>query len=182
MLTEPIYTPDVGTRLRLIEENGLILKKLETYDVRYRDYWDAYEWAVPTGGHGLTFKNPKLVVTFNPDRASSPKKTLIKLPAKIDIVARGARLRTNDSGGEPTAIMPSPDQFTELAQRTVLKKPAGMSDWEFQRVTELYRIGGDSVTAWTKAVQAGDYRQYEALIRDILAEPPRYWKGWGRSG
>ena len=64
VLNDPAFAADLGARLRLIEENGFLLKKLETYDVRYRDASDAYEWAVPTGGHGVRFKNPRLVVTF----------------------------------------------------------------------------------------------------------------------
>ena len=40
VLSDPVFGPDVGHRMRLIEENGFLLKKLETYDVRYRDVSD----------------------------------------------------------------------------------------------------------------------------------------------
>ena len=33
VLNDPKFGADLGSRLRLIEENGLLLKKLETYDV-----------------------------------------------------------------------------------------------------------------------------------------------------
>ncbi|MDQ3814517.1 MAG: hypothetical protein M3347_11270 [Armatimonadota bacterium] len=174
LFIDPEFGVDAGRRLRLIEENGLLLKKWETYDVRYRDAWDAYEWAVPTGGHGLKFKNLRLVVTFK-----AGKSPPVPLPPPTDVVALAGRLKADGSGGKPTAVMPSPERFKELAQRVALQKPVGMSNWQFQRVIELYKIGGDSVTAWAKAVEAGDRQQYERLIRDILATPPRYWKGWG---
>ena len=179
LLGDPAFGADSGSRLRLIEECGLLLKKLETYDVRYRDAWDAYEWAVPTGGHGLKFKNPRLVVTFKEGLGNSPKRSPVLLPPPTDVATLAARLKADGTGGKPTAVMPSPEQFKELAQRVALRKPADMSDWQFQRVMELYKVGGDNVTGWAKAIEAGDRPQYERLIRDILATPPRYWKGWG---
>jgi hypothetical protein len=54
-----------------------------------------------------------------------------------------------------------------------------MTEWQFARVQELYKVGGDSVTDWTKAMEAGNRAEYERLIRQILATPPRFWKGWG---
>ena len=179
VLNDPAFGADLGTRLRLIEENGLLLKKLETYDVRYRDASDPYEWAVPTGGHGLRFKNPRLVVTF---RRSAEQHSLstprLPLPKSTDIVSLATSLKRSGSGGKPTAVMPSPEEFKELARRVALKRPTVMTEWQFARVMELYKVGGDSVTDWTKAVEAGNRPQYERLIREILATPPRYWKGW----
>src|SRR5258708_337716 len=40
-------------RLRSLEQCGFLLRKVETYDSRYRVPGDVYEWAMPTGGHGL---------------------------------------------------------------------------------------------------------------------------------
>ena len=74
--------------------------------------------------------------------------------------------------------MPSPEEFKELARRAALKRPTEMTEWQFERVMELYKLGGDRVTNWIKAMEAGDRLQYEQLIRGILATPPRYWKGW----
>ena len=38
----------------MLEQCSFLLRKVETYDLRYRE-GDAYEWAMPTGGHGLSF-------------------------------------------------------------------------------------------------------------------------------
>jgi hypothetical protein len=100
LLNDPAFGPDIGVRLRPIEENGLLLKKLETYDVRYRDVSDPYEWAVPTGGHGLRFKNPRLVVTFR--RAAKLKSipgSRVELPKPVDLVALAESLRRSGAGG-----------------------------------------------------------------------------------
>jgi hypothetical protein len=178
-LSDPKFGVDLGSRLRLIEEHGLLLKKLETYDARYRDAGDAYEWAVPTGGHGLTFQNPRLIVTFSDSVDQSYfQPSRVVLPPQTDIASLARELKRSSAGGKPTAVMPSPDEFKELAQRVALRSSPGMGDWQFDRVIELYKVGGDSITVWAKAVQSGDFRQYEKLIREILATPPRYWKGW----
>ena len=136
-----------------------------------------YEWAVPTGGHGLRFKNPRMVVTLQRSTAqlSTPR---LPLPNSTDIVSLATSLGRSGSGGKPTAVMPSPEEFKEVARRVALKRPAEMTEWQFERVMGLYKVGGDGVTDWIKAVDAGDRLQYERLIREILATPPRYWKGW----
>ena len=180
VLNDSTFGPDLGSRLRLIEENGLLLKKLETYDVRYNYLGPPdYEWAVATGGHGLAFQNPRLIVTFNDSIGQSPlQPAQVVLPPKTDIASLAVWLKQSGAGGKPTAVMPSPEEFKELTQRVALRRPPDMAEWQFDRVIELYKIGGDSNTAWAKAVELGDYQQYERLIRDILATPPRYWKGW----
>ena len=50
-------------RLRWLEQSGFLLRKVETYDSRYREAGNAYEWAMPTGGHGLSFASPRLIIT-----------------------------------------------------------------------------------------------------------------------
>ncbi|MCY0725935.1 hypothetical protein OVW19_29775, partial [Klebsiella pneumoniae] len=54
---------DAGQRLRWLEQSGFLLRKVETYDSRYREAGNAYEWAMPTGGHGLSFASPRLIIT-----------------------------------------------------------------------------------------------------------------------
>jgi hypothetical protein len=175
LLTDAAYGRDLAARIRAFEQHGLLLKKLETYDVRYRDHWEAYEWAVPTGGHGIRFRNARLEITFRPlgPRARKPQ---IRLEPAIDLSSLLGAIQGN--GGAPTAVMPTPEQFSILAQRAALAGPSAMPEWQLRRVLELYGIGGDRVSGWAKAVAAGDYKQYEQLVRSILAIPPRYWQGW----
>jgi len=178
VLKDPRFGADLERRLRLIEENGLLLKKLETYDHRYLDPGH-YEWGVATGGNGLAFQNPRLIVTFNDSVRQSPLPPVrVVLPPKTDTASLATDLKRSGVGGKPTAVMPSPEEFKQLAQRVGLRPPPGMAEWQFNRVIELYKVGGDTITAWAKAVGSGDFQQYEKLIRDILTTPPRYWKGW----
>ena len=63
LLTEEEYGKTLGERLARFEACGLILKKLEDYDYRYRcTGWGDYEWNTHTGGLGLRFQSPRLVV------------------------------------------------------------------------------------------------------------------------
>ena len=173
LLSDAAFGKTLGQRLRSVEENGFLLRKVETYDMRYRDWWDAYEWAVPTGGHGLTFKNPRLVVTFQP-----AKVTPVSLPAPTDLTALANRLQTTDTGGKPTAILPTPDQLTDFAKRLAFHQPAWMPAWQWERVKQLHDLGGGAISQWETGLMSGDATQYRRVIADILATPPRYWKGW----
>src|SRR4029453_1136669 len=65
LLATDVLAKEAGARLLLLEQCGFLLRKVETYDSRYRQS-DAYEWAMPTGGHGLRFTNPRLVLTCRP--------------------------------------------------------------------------------------------------------------------
>src|SRR5205823_1852435 len=165
VLNNPAFGAELGGRLRLIEENGFLLKKLETYDIRYASPSD-YEWAVPTGGHGLRFKDPRLVVTFRRNAAQHSDSTQpLTLPKSTDLSSLAIWLVRSGAGGKPTAVMPSPEEFKEMAERVALKRPLAMTEWQFARVRELYKVGGDSVTDWTKAMEAGNRAEYERLIR-----------------
>ncbi len=172
-LTNASFGADLGQRLRAVEENGFLLRKRETYDMRYRDWWDAYEWAVPTGGHGLTFQNPRLVITFRPAPAPS-----LTVPAPTDLTALAQRLQATGTGGAPTALLPTPDQLADFARRLAFRQPAWMPEWQWQRVKQLHDLGGGAIRQWETGLMSGDPAQYRRVIADILATPPRYWKGW----
>lgn len=172
-LTDTLFGKTFGERLRGVEENGFLLRKVETYDMRYRDWWDAYEWAVPTGGHGLTFKHPRLVLTFR--AAAAPA---LSLPAPTDLTALAQRLQTTDTGGKPTAVLPTPEQLADFAQRLAFHQPAWMPAWQWERVKQLHDLGGGAISQWETGLMSGDATQYRRVIADILATPPRYWKGW----
>jgi len=176
VLKDPKFGAELGNRLRLIEENGLLLKKLETYDVRYRE---GYDWAVATGGHGLTFRNPRLVVTFTGSAGqASTQPALVALPPKTDIATLATKLKKTGAGGKPTAVLPSSEKLAELAQLIAPKRPVDTAEWQFDRVMELYKLGGDTLTDSTRAVEADNRQRYGRLISDILVTPPRFWKGW----
>ncbi len=168
LLTDKAYGASPGERLRNFAEQGLLIKKWETYDVRYED-WSAYAWAVPTGGHGLTFKNARLEVDFE---GGSP----VLLPPASDLAAVAAKLTADKSGGQPTAVMPTEAEIKAMAAKLTFTQPSWMPDWQWHRVSELRKIGGGS--DYADAIESGDPALYKKQIQQILAEPPRYWKGW----
>ncbi len=79
LLASDVLAEDFGERLAALERRGFLLRKVETYDSRYRALGDAYEWAMPTGGHGLRFASPRLVLTARPAKRSGT--TAVTLPA-----------------------------------------------------------------------------------------------------
>lgn len=169
LLNEEAYGATPGERLRNFAEQGLLIKKWETYDVRYED-WSAYAWAVPTGGHGLTFKNVRLEVEFEGGAA-------VSLPPARDLASVATTLAADKTGGQPTAVMPTDAEIKAMAEKLKFTQPAWMPDWQWGRVQELRKIGGGS--GYADAIESGDPALYAKQIKQILADPPRYWRGWG---
>src|SRR5437868_5849577 len=93
---------DAGQRLRWLEQSGFLVAKVETYDSRYREAANAYEWAMPTGGHGLRFATPRLIVTSR--RVAGGSAVSIVLPPALE---REWQLNTSDKS-RPTAVLLSP--------------------------------------------------------------------------
>jgi hypothetical protein len=177
MLTTDAVASDIGMRLRALESQGVLIQKLEEYDSRYRDF-DAYEWAVPTGGHGLTFSKPRLIVQFvDADRAQRAQGA-ISLPPPLDISKLLAPRLT--ATGTPSQLAPEPniDVLRVIAAQRLTEKPSWMTDTQFARVRELLNIGGDSISGWLTSLAAGDPKKYQAYLREMWLTPPRYWKGW----
>ncbi len=172
VLTDPAYGKTLESRLRILDEQGLLLRKWETYDHRYDEWWSAYEWATPTAGHGLTFTAPKLLVTLKPGRAR-----LGALPAATDVKALAQKLMADGGGGTPTAVMPTDAELQALVARHAARQPAWMPDWQWARVRELQRIGGG--VEFVEPLESGDLKKYDKFTRDIAMTVPRYWKGWG---
>ena len=148
------------------------MRKVETYDSRYRSLGDAYEWAMPTGGHGLRFASPRLVLTARPATRSGT--TAVTLPAPLDAAA----LFGTADDSRPTAVLPAPAEIIQRARRAVSFDGKGREDWEIERVRELRRVGGDRVSNWGEIDDEAGYKAYEARLREVLAIPPRYWQGW----
>ena len=172
VLIDPALGRELGQRLRELEEHGFLLRKLETYDIRYKiPSGNAYEWAVPTGGNGLSFKSPRLVITFK----SGPK-TTVSLPAPTDLVALTAQLQAAGAGGKPTAVMPTPEQLKTFAEQVAVRQPAWMPDWQWQHVQELRKIGGGVESA--SGFESGDPNLFDKAIQSIDRTVPRYFKGW----
>lgn len=172
LLSTPLIEREAGARLRWLEQCGFILRKLETYDSRYRARGDAYEWAMPTGGHGLTFANPRLVLHLR--RLINGGTVTIALPTGLE---RDWAMRTKDAS-HPTAILPTRAEILERAQRAMVIGGRPRTDWEKARIAELLKLGGDGVSVWAQVASDQDYKEYRRRLDDLLAIPPRYWMGW----
>ena len=171
LLSTAAIERDAGQRLRWLEQSGVLLRKVETYDSRYREPNDSYEWAMPTGGHGLRFATPRLVITSR--RVAAGSTVLITLPPPLQ---QEWQLNTADKS-RPTAVLPTP---AELAQRLkpALQVRGTRQAWEIQRIEELRKVGGDNVSAWAIVEGEKGYKDYQARLLELLKIPPRYWLGW----
>jgi hypothetical protein len=181
LLTTGAVAADLGTRLRFLETTGFLIQKLEEYDSRYRDAGDAYEWAVPTGGHGLTFANPRLIIRFAPAAQGNGASPLV-LPEMPAIAAASPSSGATEAAGRGPAAQPGETDLDAVRRRAAKlfdEKPSWMSEAQFERARELLHIGGDSISAWLEAAAAGDFKRYQAYLRELWTTPPRYWKGWG---
>ena len=130
VVTDPAFGADLGQRLRVLSDQGFIVRKLETYDHRY--YNGAYEWGTATGGRGIVIDEPRLVVTF---KSGGGQK--VTLPAAADVAKLAVELKKNNTGGKPTAVMPGEAEikaFTEKAEA----RPDWMPQWQYERMRELH--------------------------------------------
>src|SRR5882724_8504167 len=82
LLSTDVLAKEAGARLLMLEQCGFLVRKVETYDSRYRQPGDAYEWAMPIGGHGLTFNAPRLLLTCRPIAGGGT--VAVTLPARRD--------------------------------------------------------------------------------------------------
>ncbi|HET6221819.1 MAG TPA: hypothetical protein VFE11_06615, partial [Dongiaceae bacterium] len=177
LLATDVLAREAGARLLALEQCGFLLRKVETYDSRYRQ-GDAYEWAMPTGGHGLSFTKPRLLLTCRPITGT----VAVTMPARLD---RKALLAAD--GSRPTAVMFTPQQIVEGATRALAPGLQGRPDsqldsqlaWQLDRIGELHKVGGDRVSNWSNVAGDEGYKAYQGRLREVLAMPPRYWLGWG---
>ena len=159
--------------MRWLEQSGFLLHKVETYDSRYREAGNAYEWATPTGGHGLRFATPRLIVT---SRRVAAGTVSINLPPPLE---REWQLNTSDKS-RPTAVLLSPPEVNERAKRALQVRGAARQGWEIQRIEELRKVGGDSVSAWADV--EGDKATRTTRRASLRSWPSRRAIGWaGRS-
>jgi hypothetical protein len=126
---------------------------------------------MPTGGHGLSFTNPRLLLTC---RAITGGGTVaVTLPAPLD---RKALLAAD--GSRPTAVMFTPQEIVERATRALAPDLQGRADWQLARIGELRKVGGDQVSNWSNVAGEDGYKAYQRRLLEVLAMPPRYWLGW----
>ncbi|CAN5530911.1 hypothetical protein BH10PSE6_BH10PSE6_39370 [soil metagenome] len=169
LLSSAVLEREAGARLRWLEQSGFLLRKVETYDSRYRTLGDAYEWAMPTGGHGLRFSEPRLILTLR--RTGSP--FAVTLPLSLQ---REWEISQPD-GSRPTAVLPPAAEIAQRTKGAMAVRGAGRSE-EARRVVELMRIGRDRVSPWGRIESDKDYQAYLGNLKLLLALPPRYWQGW----
>ena len=106
LLLTDVVAQEPGLRLRVLEQCGFLLRKVETYDSRYRASGDVYEWAMPIGGHGLRFASPRLVIVCKP--LANRSSAAVALPQALprDELIRpdgdGAALRAVTAHGDDT--------------------------------------------------------------------------------
>jgi len=165
-----ILTRKPASRMLMPERCGFLLRKLETYDTRYREPGNAYEWAMPIGGHGLTFKAAHLQLTLRP--LASGGKVAISVPLAADRVLP----RTAD-GSQPTARLLPIEEIAARA-RAATRARGNRPEWQVERICQLQRVGGDNVSPWAEVVGPDARRVYASRLNELLAMPPRYWMGW----
>ena len=170
LLSTPVVEREPGDRLRGLESRGFLLRKVETYDTRYRALGDAYEWAMSIGGHGLKFEAPKLVLTTRRTGGS----VSIVMPMRLQ---EDWKLRAKDDS-RPTAVMPTLRQVMEATNRSIRLFGEERSTLEASRVAELMRAGGDHTVKWTTYKDDKGYKDYVANVMSNLTFVPRYWIGW----
>lgn len=156
LLTDSAFGTTLADRLRVLEGNGVLLRKWETYDL---SLWQGgYEWGTATGGRGIIIRTPKLVVTLKP----APPATIAgDLTVALPSTRRGT----------PTAVMPSADQIRTFAAKHRFQRPRWMPDWQWQRVQELKAIG--HIQDYPATPEA-----YGKWMDVMLARPPRTWDGF----
>jgi hypothetical protein len=173
LLLTDVLAQEPGLRLRVLEQCGFLLRKVETYDSRYRASGDVYEWAMPTGGHGLRFASPRLIVVCKP--LANRSSAAVALPPALP---RDELTRPADDGAA-TAVMLPEEQAVERARLAMTVGNDRRQAWENDRIEELRKVGGDRVSRWADISGPKGYETYQARIRELLAVPPRYWQGWG---
>jgi len=162
VLTDPAFGRSVAERLRAFADCGLLVRKWETYDFRFRHPFYGYGWGQGAGGRGLVIERPKLRVTLAPDPAAA--RSLGQLPPATD-------LRRLPKRGDPTCVVPDKREHAANMKRLGLTKPAWMPDWQWRRVRELSKLGGGYPLP-------ADYDAYLDWLDKRLADPPRFMGGW----
>jgi len=192
-LTDPAFGATTAARLRQLSDAGFLLRKWETYDARFN--LGGYEYGGCPGGRGIRIDTPKLIVTLAPGKAD------------VGQLAPPAEIAALPKSGTPTAVMPTPEQIKGYIRRFQFKQPAGMPEWQWRRIKDLFSLtedsGGfpessDAYTAWVDGMLATPYRLFAGhhtplyahtylLYQSAMPEPVRehmrhYWEAWLQPG
>ena len=188
------YGPTLVHRLRALEDCGVLIRKWETYDFRFREAGQgAYEWGMPTGGRAVLIKSPILKITLAPANTASSSDAL---PPGVDIPGLIEEARQRGADGQPTAVLPTAKVLQRLAAKCAPAKPAWMADWQWRNVQELLalsdrdldpanlRQNGECLYQGMQAI----YRSgggvpatldaYGAWVDAVLQDSPRFWNSW----
>ena len=205
VLNDAAFGETLGQRLRVLSDQGFIVRKLETYDHRY--FTGVYEWATAIGGRGILIHTPRLVVTL---KQSEEAADLGALPSAAEIPAMAQKLRADDLGGTPTAVMLDEQALSQLNER-YSRQPEQMPDWQWRHVSqlmshgsapprehdpelerrmffdiflsghEIWRVlGQNKRDAEGRAIAhpAPPYERYTGWVDSIIARQPRGWHGF----
>jgi hypothetical protein len=175
LLISSEFGEKIEDRLRVVEQQGLIIKKEEVYDASF--WGGGYEWATSTGGRGILLGTPELEVYFVP--GVSPNSVAEKGFA-IDIDAEVTKAQAAGLTRTPTAQMPSLGEIQKWATQFSFQKQPWMSDWQWQRSQEL--------VTHHKATKKGSHfvfpntlEAFQSWMDSKLGDTPRKWKGWSTS-
>jgi hypothetical protein len=165
MLTDPAFGKSTAERLKQFENCGVIVRKLEYYDVAL--WQGSYEWQTARGPQGILINTPKLVVTFAPGKSETIKIADIQ----VDVAKLAEELKVEKNGGAPTAVIPNAEDFAKLSAKLSSVKPVDMPDWQWQHIQELSRLGG----GWTFPATREAYGKW---LDEMLTWAPRRWGGF----
>ncbi len=176
LLKDNKYGKTLGARLRGLEERGLEVNKNELVDLKYNSqdggWFDVYSWRVQTGYMKIWVKAPQLVITLRKD--SNGKSVAGKLPVPIDFKEIIAELTKKPDG---QSSMNPPVNWAELTAKYT-GKPAEMSDWQWQRIQELRKIGGYNLgRIYVDPLLSQDLAKRNKYLTEILMTAPHRWEG-----
>jgi len=169
-LTSEDFGKTPAERLRVLTTYGFLLRKWETYDTRYKDGWNGYEYGPATGGRGLLIDTPRLELTFTP--RPSPNIGRGDGGEGLNFAARVHQLRQKPQG-KPTAVMPTAEELKTLADKFASRKLTWMPEWQWQRVQELANADSKH-SAFQFPADLGGYGRW---LDEILARPYRNFIG-----
>ncbi len=165
LLSDPAFGKTSAERLSQFESCGVLVRKLEFYDVAL--WQGSYEWQTARGPQGILINTPKLKLTFTP--AKSELK--IDKDISVDIAKITEDLKAKKNGGAPTAVIPNAEDFAKLSTKLGFARPKDMPEWQWRHIQELNALGG----GWSFPTTIN---AYEKWLDEMLTWAPRRWGGF----